>query len=53
MEVRVADRACRFELESGARRILMEDLDAIALTQTSSETLGTFHENCRKSHPWC
>ncbi len=52
LEVRIADRTFRFELEAGARRMLMEGLDAIALTQTSMELIHAFHENRKKSHPW-
>ena len=52
LEVRFADKAFRFDLEVGARRMLMEGLDAIALTQTRSEVIREFHENRKQSHPW-
>lgn len=41
-----------FAIEAGAKRMLVEGLDAIALTQTRSDVISDFHETRRQSHPW-
>ena len=41
-----------FEIEAGARRMLVEGLDAIALTQTRWEVIEAFHRERRNKRPW-
>ncbi len=41
-----------FEVESGAKRMLVEGLDAIALTQTRWELIEQFHQQREQSRPW-
>ena len=41
-----------FEIDAGAKRRLVEGLDAIALTQTRSEVIEAFHEARQETHPW-
>ena len=41
-----------FEIDAGAKRMLLEGLDAIALTQTRSEVIQAFHEARQQSYPW-
>lgn len=41
-----------FEVEAGAKRMLVEGLDAIALTQTRWEVIEQFHQRREQTHPW-
>ena len=41
-----------FEIESGARHMLLEGLDAIALTQTRREVIEAFHRARQRQRPW-
>tara|TARA_R110002110_G_scaffold415765_3_gene655254 strand:- start:15019 stop:15639 length:621 start_codon:yes stop_codon:yes gene_type:complete len=51
-QVIAGDELYQFEVEAGARRMLMEGLDAIALTQTRSDVIKDFHEARQRSRPW-
>lgn len=51
-QVEAAGRVYPFEIESGAKRLLVEGLDPIALTLTRWEVIRDFHERRRQSHPW-
>jgi 3-isopropylmalate/(R)-2-methylmalate dehydratase small subunit len=44
--------ACAFALDEGARRMLLEGLDAIALTLTRGDAIRAFHERRREQRPW-
>jgi 3-isopropylmalate/(R)-2-methylmalate dehydratase small subunit len=49
----VADeREYPFDIEAGARRMLVEGLDAIALTQTRWEVIEAYHRERRERRPW-
>ncbi len=39
-------------IDAGAKRMLVEGLDAIALTQTRWEAIEAFHEKRREQRPW-
>ena len=41
-----------FDIEAGPRRMLVEGLDAIALTQTRWEVIEAFHGERRERRPW-
>ena len=41
-----------FELDAGARGMLLQGLDAIALTQTRGEIIEQFHRRRQKLRPW-
>lgn len=41
-----------FDIEAGARRMLVEGLDAIALTQTRWDAIEAFHRERREKRPW-
>ena len=41
-----------FDIEAGAKRMLVEGLDAIALTQTHWEEIEQFHEQRKRQYPW-
>ncbi len=41
-----------FDIEAGARQMLVEGLDAIALTQTRQPVIEAFHEARRRQRPW-
>lgn len=41
-----------FELEAGAKRMLVEGLDAIALTLTRRQLIEAFHQRRKLSRPW-
>lgn len=45
-------REYEFVIEGGARRMLVEGLDAIALTQTRWEVIEAFHEERKTKRPW-
>ena len=51
-EVRAAGTTYVFEIDAGAKRMLVEGLDAIALTQTRWAAIEDFHEARRASRPW-
>lgn len=50
--VTAAGKEYEFDIEAGARRMLTEGLDAIALTQTRWGAIETFHEERREKRPW-
>ncbi|CAA0079789.1 3-isopropylmalate dehydratase small subunit 1 [Halioglobus japonicus] len=41
-----------FDIEAGAKRMLVEGLDAIALTQTHWPVIEQFHEQRKHKYPW-
>ena len=41
-----------FDIEAGAKRMLVEGLDAIALTQTHWDVIEQFHEQRKSQYPW-
>ena len=41
-----------FDIEAGAKRMLVEGLDAIALTLTRWQVIQSYHEARRKLRPW-
>ena len=41
-----------FEIEAGARHMLLKGLDAIALTRTRREVIEDFHRARRRRRPW-
>ena len=51
-QVRAVGRLFTFEVERGAKRMLVDGLDAIALTQTRCEVIEAFHQARRESRPW-
>ena len=42
----------RFEIDSGAKHMLVEGLDAIALTLTREEEIQAFHQRRKIERPW-
>lgn len=51
-QVQAAGREYDFEIEKGARRMLVEGLDAITLTLTRRDAIEAFHEARQRSRPW-
>lgn len=51
-QVSAAGRIYSFPIEEGAGRMLVEGLDAIALTLTRRDSIGAFHEQRRQRYPW-
>lgn len=51
-EVSAAGHTHFFEIDAGARRMLLEGLDPIALTQTHWEVITAFHEARKRQRPW-
>lgn len=51
-QVSAAGQVYGFEIEAGAKRMLVEGLDAIALTQTRWEVIEAFHRERQDSRPW-
>jgi 3-isopropylmalate/(R)-2-methylmalate dehydratase small subunit len=51
-QVQAGGQVYVFEIEPGARRMLVEGLDAIALTQTRWSVIETFHQQRRELRPW-
>ena len=51
-EVTAAQRIYCFDIERGAKRMLVEGLDAIALTQTRWQVIQAFHEQRKQLRPW-
>ena len=51
-QVHAADSSYFFDLESGAKRMLVEGLDAIALTQTRWQVIAEFHTRRKQDRPW-
>jgi 3-isopropylmalate/(R)-2-methylmalate dehydratase small subunit len=51
-EVLAAGRVYAFDIDPGAKRMLVEGLDAIALTQTRWERIDTFHRDRQRERPW-
>lgn len=50
--VEAAGSCHSFEIDPGAKRMLVEGLDAIALTETRSELIEVFHQERQKLRPW-
>ena len=50
--VEAASTRWSFEIDRAARKMLVEGLDAIALTQTRSQLIGKFHQRRRQLRPW-
>lgn len=51
-QVTAAQRIYPFDIERGAKRMLVEGLDAIALTQTRWQVIQAFHERRKQLRPW-
>ena len=51
-EVHAVDQSFRFEIEPGAKRMLVQGLDAIALTLTRWELISAFHQQRQQLRPW-
>jgi 3-isopropylmalate/(R)-2-methylmalate dehydratase small subunit len=50
--IRADDLRLDFDIDAGARHMLLHGLDAIALTQTRWELIQAFHEARREKRPW-
>jgi len=50
--VQALGRVYAFEGDQAAKRMLVEGLDAIALTQTRWEVIEAFHQARKASRPW-
>ena len=50
--VEAADASFPFSVDAGARRMLLEGQDAIALTQTRWQQISVFHEQRKRQRPW-
>ncbi|MDH3994540.1 MAG: 3-isopropylmalate dehydratase small subunit [Gammaproteobacteria bacterium] len=50
--VQAADASYPFSVDAGARRMLLEGQDAIALTQTRWQQISAFHEQRKRRRPW-
>lgn len=50
--VSAAGRHWQFEIDRGAKQMLVEGLDAIALTQTRAELIEEFHRQRQALRPW-
>ena len=50
--VEAADASFPFSVDAGAKRMLVEGLDAIALTQTRWQQISAFHEQRKQLRPW-
>lgn len=51
-EVRAAGRVYAFGIDAGAKRMLVEGLDAIALTRTRWHCIEAFHRARQGQRPW-
>jgi len=51
-QVQAGGQVYPFEIEPGARRMLVEGLDAIALSQTRWSVIEAFHQQRRELRPW-
>jgi 3-isopropylmalate/(R)-2-methylmalate dehydratase small subunit len=51
-QVSAAGQEFAFDIDNGARRMLLEGLDAIALTQTREDVIQVFHKQRREQRPW-
>jgi 3-isopropylmalate/(R)-2-methylmalate dehydratase small subunit len=51
-QVQALGRVYAFEVDQAAKRMLVEGLDAIALTQTRWEVIEAFHQARKESRPW-
>ena len=51
-QLEAAGQTYSFELDAGARGMLLQGLDAIALTQTRGEIIERFHRRRQKLRPW-
>ena len=50
--VEAGSRCWPFEIDRAASNMLVQGLDAIALTQTRSDLIGDFHQQRRQLRPW-
>ena len=51
-QLEAAGQTYCFEIDAGDRRMLLQGLDAIALTQTRGEIIERFHRRRQKLRPW-
>ena len=51
-QLEAAGQTYCFEIDAGDRRMLLQGLDAIALTQTRGEIIEQFHRRRQKLRPW-
>lgn len=51
-QVEAAGQVYSFDIEPGARQMLVEGLDSVALTQTRWDLIQAFHQRRRLSRPW-
>jgi 3-isopropylmalate/(R)-2-methylmalate dehydratase small subunit len=51
-QVRAGTLQYDFSIDSGAKHMLVEGLDAIALTQTCQDEILAFHDRRRVNRPW-
>jgi len=51
-QVQAAGEVYNFHIEPGAKRMLVEGLDAIALTWTRRQAILAFHEQRQRQRPW-
>lgn len=51
-QLEAGDSLYHFEIDPGARRMLLEGLDAIALTQTRGEVIKAYGQRRRELRPW-
>jgi 3-isopropylmalate/(R)-2-methylmalate dehydratase small subunit len=51
-QVQAASGVFDFDVERGDKRMLVDGLDAIALTQTRWESIQDYHQQRQKSRPW-
>lgn len=51
-QVQAGGQTYPFDIEPGARRMLVEGLDGIALTQTRWSVIEAFHQQRRELRPW-
>lgn len=51
-EVGAGGNCYNFDIDAGAKRMLVEGLDAITLTQSRGDLIQAFHEQRRQKRPW-
>ena len=51
-QLEAAGQTYCFEIDAGDRRMLLQGLDAIALTQTRGEVIEQFHRRRQELRPW-
>lgn len=50
--VEAGEKRYDFDIEAGAKRMLVEGLDAIALTQARKAQIEEFHQRRKQNRPW-